>query len=686
MSSYKALYRQYRPKNLNEVIGQEHVVTTLKNIILNKQISHAYLFSGTRGTGKTSTALAFAKTLNCSNLKENCTPCQECKQCESTKNSLDIIEMDAASNNGVAEIRNLVDNVKYAPSISQYKVYIIDEVHMLSRGAFNALLKTLEEPPKYVIFILATTEAHKIPSTILSRTQRFNFHKVENKVIAKHLQEIMQKENFAFDDESLDLIVKLANGSVRDALSILDQVAAYSNGKIYFESISQVFGITSLDNQISLLNWIFQNQTKEALAKITNWINNGIDINRLVSSFVTILKDYIVFTQTKELSLLEIMNKQDLENLKISKEFAYKALDIFVELISSLRMSALPKQIFEIAILKVLDLNKKKTQSKDESPIKQEDISNTQEETFFEEKKEEKFIQKESQENATNEEGNLDNFSNMGEKEQLKPEDLFVTVNEDLPDFASKETAQNAQNEKNNIEKQNINPNLEQQQQEEENTLENKDFKMQNREKTLENESILDSHSNNNKNKGDEINILDVFEIEKDDIANDNNNSHLENEIKKYKPLTLNEVINVLLQSNKDFLIKAKEKLGLIDQYSHNIEYGNFVTILKKIKIISSGDGFVLVSAEKDTIIHTLEEIVNDSNFIKFTNELFESPQKFFPISKQMFLQAKEKWTSLKENNNLPEIIKIEKLDPLPKEQDETEEFATSIFGDAFEK
>ena len=251
MLSYKALYRKYRPENLLEVVGQEHVITTLKNIITNNQTSHAYLFAGPRGTGKTSVALAFAKTLNCTNLKENNVPCKTCKQCKSVKNSLDIIEIDAASNNGVGEIRSLIDNVKYAPSISKYKVYIIDEVHMLSKGAFNALLKTLEEPPKYVIFILATTEAHKIPSTILSRTQRFNFHKIDNSIIKKHLKEIMQKEKFDFDDAAVDLIAKLANGSIRDALSILDQVAAYSNAKIYFEFISQVFGITSIENQIT---------------------------------------------------------------------------------------------------------------------------------------------------------------------------------------------------------------------------------------------------------------------------------------------------------------------------------------------------------------------------------------------------------------------------------------------------
>ena len=240
---YQTLYRKYRPSNFNEVIGQDIIIKTIKNEIKNNKLSHAYIFSGPRGTGKTSTAKIIAKTINCEN-PIDLMPCNKCVNCTliNNKQSIDIIEIDAASNNGVDEIRELRNNVNLVPSSGKYKIYIIDEVHMLSIGAFNALLKTLEEPPSHVIFILATTEIHKIPNTILSRCQKFDFNKISVNKIKERLEYIIKEEKINIEEEAIIEIARLADGGMRDALSILDQVISYSDDKITVSSIHEING------------------------------------------------------------------------------------------------------------------------------------------------------------------------------------------------------------------------------------------------------------------------------------------------------------------------------------------------------------------------------------------------------------------------------------------------------------
>ena len=281
--AYQALYRKWRPQKFEDMVGQTAVTKTLKNAIIHHKTSHAYLFTGPRGTGKTSAAKIFAKAINCLNPKDG-EPCNDCLLCKGiTEGTIgDVIEIDAASNNGVEEIRDIRDKARYAPTQATYKVYIIDEVHMLSTGAFNALLKTLEEPPKNVIFILATTEPHKIPATIISRTQRFDFRRITNDEIIQRLRYILEQEEIAYEEEALSVIARCANGGMRDALSLLDQVISFSDDKVSFEQAIQVSGSLTDDLMIEFVRLLTQQQAQAALLQLQDLLLLGKEASRLI--------------------------------------------------------------------------------------------------------------------------------------------------------------------------------------------------------------------------------------------------------------------------------------------------------------------------------------------------------------------------------------------------------------------
>lgn len=360
---YQSLYRKYRPENFGEVVGQEVVVKTLKNAIKNNRISHAYLFTGPRGTGKTSIAKIFAKTINCENLND-LTPCNECVSCTqiNNKQTVDILEIDAASNNGVDEIRELRNKANLVPTNGKYKVYIIDEVHMLTTGAFNALLKTLEEPPEHIVFILATTEPYKIPLTILSRCQRFDFKKINSNLMNQHLEKIAKEENIELEKGVSEEISRLSGGCLRDALSILDQVSAYSVEKVNLDDVHEINGTLPQIQLKTIIQSIIESKYDELFKIIDDYDEKGKNFVKLSEEIISFLRNVLLcinvpnyFKENYENPTIynDIMN-----SVSVSSIIEY--LKTFNEAINNMKKSNNPKLLFEIAIIQILDKKNKK--------------------------------------------------------------------------------------------------------------------------------------------------------------------------------------------------------------------------------------------------------------------------------------------------------------------------------------
>lgn len=362
--AYQALYRKWRPDNFEDVKGQDHIVTTLQNQIKADRIGHAYLFCGTRGTGKTSIAKIFAKAVNCEH-PVNGSPCGECASCKAIAagNSMNVIEIDAASNNGVDNIRQIREEVQYSPTQGRYKVYIIDEVHMLSIGAFNALLKTLEEPPSYVIFILATTEAHKIPVTILSRCQRYDFHRISIDTIADRLTKLMQAENINVEDKAIKYIAKAADGSLRDALSLLDQCIAFYLGRdIKYENVLDVLGAVDTQVYADMLSLIVASDTIQVMELIEKLIMQGRDIGQFVSDFIWYLRNLLLIKTTDDISKIEDVIEASADSIaQLKKDSAIVDTDtimryirILSELENELKYSSQKRIKLEVTLIKLM--------------------------------------------------------------------------------------------------------------------------------------------------------------------------------------------------------------------------------------------------------------------------------------------------------------------------------------------
>lgn len=358
--SYTALYRKFRPVRFEDVKGQDHIVTTLKNQIKARRVGHAYLFCGTRGTGKTTIAKIFAKAVNCNNQNDG-SPCGECPLCKAigAGASMNVIEIDAASNNGVDNIREIVEEVSYSPTEGNYKVYIIDEVHMLSIGAFNALLKTLEEPPSYVIFILATTELHKIPVTILSRCQRYDFKRISIETITGRLQELVDSEEVQVEEKALRYIAKAADGSMRDAISLLDQCIAFHLGEqLTYDMVLNVLGAVDTEIFGRLFTYLLSSEITAAIELLEELIMQGRELTQFVSDFTWYLRNLLLLQSSEDIEDVIDVSSDNLVKLKedaakIKPDILMRYIRIFSELSSSMKYASQKRIMLEMAIIKI---------------------------------------------------------------------------------------------------------------------------------------------------------------------------------------------------------------------------------------------------------------------------------------------------------------------------------------------
>ena len=377
--NYQVLSRKHRPQNFKEIKGQEHIVETLLSSISSNRIAHGYLLSGLRGVGKTTTARVFSKTINCLNLSD-LVPCESCHNCIEIKESrsLDVIELDGASNRGIDEIREIKETVKYPPIKCKYKVFIIDEVHMLTKEAFNALLKTLEEPPDNVIFILATTDSFKIPDTILSRVLRFDFKKVSNDDIFNHLKDILKKENISYEEEALEAITFKADGSIRDSLSILDRIISYSQSNVSYKLVKESLGIIEDKTYLDLLNYIFINNANQLLIEVREIINSGYQMTNFISGFNIFLSNCLIYISGyKDNKFMKDLTKEwlDKNNLKIDNIYFMRIIDEIQKFELKSKNLLQPDIAFESLLIKLcmieetiqisdllLDISKNKTE------------------------------------------------------------------------------------------------------------------------------------------------------------------------------------------------------------------------------------------------------------------------------------------------------------------------------------
>ena len=358
--SYTALYRKFRPRTFDEVKGQDHIVQTLQNQINANRIGHAYLFCGTRGTGKTSIAKIFAKAVNCEH-PVNGSPCNQCATCQAIAagSSMNVVEIDAASNNGVDNIRQIREEIQYSPTEGKYKVYIIDEVHMLSIGAFNALLKTLEEPPAYVIFVLATTESHKIPITILSRCQRYDFKRITIDTIADRLTELMNHEKITVEDKAIRYVAKAADGSMRDALSLLDQcIAFYLGRELTYENVLEVLGAVDTEVFSKLIRSIISGNVSASIHVVDEMVMQGRELGQFVTDFIWYMRNLLLVKTSENIEDVIDASAERVQALKeeadmVDVEVLMRYIRIFSELSSQIKYSSQKRVLIEIALIKV---------------------------------------------------------------------------------------------------------------------------------------------------------------------------------------------------------------------------------------------------------------------------------------------------------------------------------------------
>lgn len=636
--SYKALYRSYRPQTFGEVAGQEHIVTTLKNAIKENRISHAYLFAGPRGTGKTTVAKLLAKALNCTGENPPCDQCPNCKAITVGEHP-DVIEIDAASNNGVDEVRDLIDKVKYAPINGKYKVYIIDEVHMMSTGAFNALLKTLEEPPAHIVFVLATTEPHKILPTIISRCQRFDFKKVENHDIISRLEYVLKSENKKYELPALESVAKLAEGGMRDALSILEQCLAYNN-ELTVESVNMVYGLLSMDNKISFIKQLLSKDIKGVLTSLDNMLSGSIDIKRLTFDLVDVLKDIIIYKNTQDVSILFVLTQQDVDNLApyILVEEAFEIIDILIEASSHYSQSLDANTYFELAMLKICNRikeenklaidNSKAIEQVNILPVKDtakaipvvEETDSLPEEVI-----EDEIIEEELNKGVIEYDPEIE--ESIPEELKAKTDDITETV---VPEEVAEGTLETV------------------------------------------------------------ISNSDVSLPVGEDISQEIDENIIVNKSPENIEVSFSDILNILVQADRRVLNDIKEKWTVIARYRFNLNTAKFASMLCDGKPVAAAPGGIIVAFEHQPNVNEVNETQNYYQLKNFLKEVLGENYDFIAIKNSLWPDMRSKYINMNRAGTLPapEPIVLHHIGEFKEkraELNDAQAMAVELFGDLVE-
>jgi len=636
--SYKALYRSYRPQTFGEVAGQEHIVTTLKNAIKENRISHAYLFAGPRGTGKTTVAKLLAKALNCTGENPPCDQCPNCKAITVGEHP-DVIEIDAASNNGVDEVRDLIDKVKYAPINGKYKVYIIDEVHMMSTGAFNALLKTLEEPPAHIVFVLATTEPHKILPTIISRCQRFDFKKVENHDIISRLEYVLKSENKKYELPALESVAKLAEGGMRDALSILEQCLAYNN-ELTVESVNMVYGLLSMDNKISFIKQLLSKDIKGVLTSLDNMLSGSIDIKRLTFDLVDVLKDIIIYKNTQDVSILFVLTQQDVDNLApyILVEEAFEIIDILIEASSHYSQSLDANTYFELAMLKICNRikeenklaidNSKAIEQVNILPVKDtakaipvvEETDSLPEEVI-----EDEIIEEELNKGVIEYDPEIE--ESIPEELKAKADDITETV---VPEEVAEGTLETV------------------------------------------------------------ISNSDVSLPVGEDISQEIDENIIVNKSPENIEVSFSDILNILVQADRRVLNDIKEKWTVIARYRFNLNTAKFASMLCDGKPVAAAPGGIIVAFEHQPNVNEVNETQNYYQLKNFLKEVLGENYDFIAIKNSLWPDMRSKYIDMNRAGTLPapEPIVLHHIGEFKEkraELNDAQAMAGGLFGDFVE-
>lgn len=636
--SYKALYRSYRPQTFGEVAGQEHIVTTLKNAIKENRISHAYLFAGPRGTGKTTVAKLLAKALNCTGENPPCDQCPNCKAITVGEHP-DVIEIDAASNNGVDEVRDLIDKVKYAPINGKYKVYIIDEVHMMSTGAFNALLKTLEEPPAHIVFVLATTEPHKILPTIISRCQRFDFKKVENHDIISRLEYVLKSENKKYELPALESVAKLAEGGMRDALSILEQCLAYNN-ELTVESVNMVYGLLSMDNKISFIKQLLSKDIKGVLTSLDNMLSGSIDIKRLTFDLVDVLKDIIIYKNTQDISILFVLTQQDVDNLApyILVEEAFEIIDILIEASSHYSQSLDANTYFELAMLKICNRikeenklaidNSKAIEQVNILPVKDtakaipvvEETDSLPEEVI-----EDEIIEEELNKGVIEYDPEIE--ESIPEELKAKADDITETV---VPEEVAEGTLETV------------------------------------------------------------ISNSDVSLPVGEDISQEIDENIIVNKSPENIEVSFSDILNILVQADRRVLNDIKEKWTVIARYRFNLNTAKFASMLCDGKPVAAAPGGIIVAFEHQPNVNEVNETQNYYQLKNFLKEVLGENYDFIAIKNSLWPDMRSKYIDMNRAGTLPapEPIVLHHIGEFKEkraELNDAQAMAVELFGDLVE-